>query len=315
MRLATSWFVKPDAPSVLLINPHARDGAQAFAWFRQALGTAINLVDARLTPDPDQMAQAIRRGLENGMVRFVIGGGDGTLSGAASLLVDTEAIMGIVPLGTGNTFAAGLDLLCHRQKLVAILARGRVDAFDVGEALRGEDRRVFLNSLTIGVSTRLAQLLTPETKRRHGWLAWPLMIRRALRSTPVFRVVVTAYDGHRGRSVEDSYWTRQIVVANGRTVAGPLAPTPQTSAQDGLLDVFSLGGSSEASLIRLFGRLVTGRLVADREAHFRQVPELILDTEPKIPVDIDGDTWLVPPIRCRIRPSALRVIVPEPSIV
>jgi diacylglycerol kinase (ATP) len=44
--------------------------------------------------------------------------------------------------------------------------------------------------------------------------------------------------------------SRELVVANGRYVAGPIAATPGASVQDGRFDVFTLGNTRLGGFLR-----------------------------------------------------------------
>src|SRR5438270_11034766 len=67
---------------------------------------------------------------ERGDELVVVGGGDGTISAAASALVGTGTRLGILPLGTLNHFARDLGIpnkLDDAAKLIAELPERRVD--------------------------------------------------------------------------------------------------------------------------------------------------------------------------------------------
>ncbi len=297
--------VTPELPTVLLVNPHSRRGHQVFHEYREELGQRLNLVDAALTQSPDDMAERIRHGLDRHVVRFIVGGGDGTLSQAADILADTEGILGVLPLGTGNTFSHGLGLPQSPRELAKLLTEGPISRYDVGVAVKGNQRKVFLNSLTMGFSEQLVELLSRESKDRLGYLAWIVEFRRALHRTPTMDVRLSWPHGG------DAFLTRQLVVVNGRTIAAGIAATPASSGQDGLLEVFRLGGPSFLSMLRLGTKLLTGRLLTDREAHYTAVTEISIETHPALPVNIDGEIWLESPISCRVNPGALWVIAPS----
>ncbi len=292
----------PNMPTLLLVNPRSRRGRQYFERYRRPLAHALNLVDWSLTDSRQHMTDRIQEGLNNGISRFIIGGGDGTLSAAADVLAGTPGVLGVLPLGTGNTFFYGLGLPLAPDELVPILSNGTMSLFDVGVAQKDQETTVFLNSLTIGFSERLVELLRRESKDRLGHWAWAVEFRRALKDTPTIHVQLTWPGGH------DHYDTRQLVVVNGRTLAARITATPHSSAQDGLLEVFRLGGPSFLSMLRLSAMLLLGRLPSDHQAHYHTLTGVNIECDPVLPVNIDGDIWLSPPLRCRVWPGALRVI-------
>lgn len=295
----------PDMPTLLLVNPGARLGKRLFPVYRKQLASSVNLVDAALTQSREEMVERIRAALSQGIRRIIVGGGDGTLSGAANVLVDTHAILGVLPLGTGNTFSYGLNLPVSPQALVDLLARGPVGRYDVGLAATTESSAIFLNSLTLGFSARLVELLTREAKDRMGHWAWVAEFRKALANTPPLTVSLTWPTG------QDRFQTRQLVVVNGRTIVARISATPRSSAQDGLLEVFRLGDPTLISIVRVGTKLLTGRLLDDADARYQSVTEVTVDASPPLSVSIDGEVWRTPPITCRVLPSALAVIAPQ----
>lgn len=296
--------VAPGMPSILLVNPASRQGGRQFERYRDLLAAWLNLADAAATESRQDMISRIRQGLDGGVRRFIIGGGDGTLSAAADALAGTAGILGVLPLGTGNTFSAGLAIPPAPEQQAKLLARGPVSRYDVGIAVKDSMQTTFLNTLTMGFSQRLVELLTRESKDRLGYWAWIFQFRAALASTPTLRI---SLDWPSGREV---YETRQLVVVNGRTIAARIAATPASSAQDGLLEVFRMGDPSLASILRLGTKLLTGRIGTDNQANYRAVSEVAIEAEPALPVSIDGDVWLPPPLSCRVMPAALWVIAP-----
>lgn len=298
-------LVTPDLPTILLVNPASRRGGHTFEDFRASLGQSLNLVDAAMTTSVSDMQRRIQTGLNQGVLRFIIGGGDGTISQAADILAGSPGILGVLPLGTGNTFSHGLGVSLPHDELVALMTEGPVVRHDLGLAIKGDQKKAFLNSLTMGFSERLVELLSRERKDSLGYFAWIVEFRRALARTPVMQVRLTWDDG------QDTYETRQLLVVNGRTIAAGIAATPASSGQDGLLEVFRLGNASLLSILRLGTKLLTGRLLTDQEAHYRAVTHIAIETDPALPVNIDGEIWLEPPLSCRVLPAALWVITPS----
>lgn len=294
----------PEDPSVLIVNPHARRGRELFAVARERLARDLNLVRAVLPDSPEAMVAVIRESRAAGVRRIIVGGGDGTLSLAAHHLADTGMTLGVLPLGTGNTFAWGLGIPRNLAECLPILREGQVEPLDLGMVADGQGERAFLNTVTLGVSETLVALLTEEAKRRFGWLAWPLALRSALHQTPVVMVTLRFADGM------EQFASRQLVVANGRTMAGPIPASPQGSAQDGLLEVFSLGGPSQWEMARFALLALTGRHIRRSRAHYRMCQAVTIETRPPAPLDVDGEVWRSTPVRCWVRPGALLVLTP-----
>lgn len=299
-------IVTPDLPTALVVNPHSRQGQESYAIYEKHLAEKLNLVMSHMPQTKTSLIDVIQDGLSKKIERFVVGGGDGTLSLTADLLKHTPAVLGVLPLGTGNTFALGLNLPKKPQDIVELLATGPVAQYDLGEAVTPQsERKVFLNSLTIGVSERLVELLTPTAKKEWGWMAWAIEFQKALASTPAVTVKIVWPGG------QDEFTTRQFVVVNGRTLAGGLSATPHSSGQNGLLEVFRIGNPSTRSMLRMSFRLLTGRLLTDHEARYRVVKEIEIRTSPPVRVDVDGEIWQTTPVHCKVLPGALSVITPK----
>lgn len=292
----------PDDPTVLIVNPHSRTGRERFEHVKQSLAGAMNLIHAVLPDSEDEFRSTIEHYCQKGARRFIIGGGDGTVSAAANVLAYRPVVIGVVPLGTGNTFFSGLNLPTSFSQLVEVLASGPVSAIDLGLAETETGHRYFLNTATLGVSERLTQLLTEESKKRLGWLAWPKGVRQAIMQTPVFQVRLEY------RNLLDVFRTRQLIVANGRNLAGPVFMLDRASYQDRHLHGFSLGGKDWWSLFKVAGRLVLGQQISDRSAHYCVVKEVRVSTDPPMAIDIDGDVWEPAPCRFIAQPRALFVV-------
>src|SRR4051812_2468536 len=59
---------------------------------------------------------------EQGDPLLIVGGGDGTIAAAASALVGTETLLGILPLGTLNHFARDLGIPAALEEAAKLIA-------------------------------------------------------------------------------------------------------------------------------------------------------------------------------------------------
>ncbi len=73
-----------------------------------------------------------RRGLEQGILKFVAVGGDGTVNEVASELVNTEGVLGIIPTGSGNGLARHIKIPLRVRGALQIISGGKVRDIDYG---------------------------------------------------------------------------------------------------------------------------------------------------------------------------------------
>ncbi len=111
---------------------------------------------------------------------LVVGGSDGTLGSAASAVVGTDVVLGVLPLGTLNHFARDLGLSNDLGAAMDTIAADHVEQIDVAEV----NGQVFLNNSSIGIYPFLVAERTAEQKRL-GWGSLPRSARRfSARSRP-----------------------------------------------------------------------------------------------------------------------------------
>src|SRR3954447_8883537 len=84
---------------------------------------------------------------ERGDALVIVGGGDGTISAAASALIGTKTRLGILPLGTLNHFARDLGIPTDLNEAAKLIAGGKQRRVDVAEM----NDRIFINNSAIGL--------------------------------------------------------------------------------------------------------------------------------------------------------------------
>ena len=250
---------------------------------------------------------ACRGGARPGFDRIVIGGGDGSVRAAASVLVSSDIPLGVLPLGTMNHFARDMGLPLDLEGAVRLIASGQVRLVDVGEM----NGRVFLNNSSLGIYPNL--VAERDRYRRHGparWLAAALALFRVLWRLPRPRVRVLAPGWEAVRR------TTCLFIANNMYQLDAFASATRLRLDTGKLCLYMPNREGRLALLMLAIRALLGRLKAERD--FIRVSSDSVEISLRrrqVRVALDGESSVFrPPLRYRIRPRALRVIVPEPGL-
>lgn len=238
----------------------------------------------------------------------VVAGGDGTVNCAAQAAVDTEVVLGVLPMGTFNHFAKDLGLPTELAEAVAALVAGSVQAVDVAEV----NGRVFVNNSVLGAYPTMVAV-RDRLREQRGWgkvRAVPVAAWRVLRALPVHRfdLVGPGFVRHRVR-------TPLLFVGNGvydNEGGGVLA---REALGDGELGVAVVQVSSRFGLVRTVLRSLVAGVERARDVDLAAVSELLVSGRFRhVRVAVDGEVcWLDVPLRYRVRPGALRVLAPTPA--
>ncbi|HET6836734.1 MAG TPA: hypothetical protein VFH24_01760, partial [Gemmatimonadales bacterium] len=166
----------------------------------------------------------------------------------------------------------------------------------------------FFTTASIGLSVRITEELTPETKRRWGALAYGITAVRTLARTHPFRAEIRWEGGTRHSR------TIQVVVGNGRYYGSALPVAEDASIEDSSLDLYSLEVRHWWELLSLAPSLARGRQGEKRSVEAIRAKEFEIETPAPMDINIDGEIRSQTPAAFRVVPRALEVFVPaEPA--
>ncbi len=245
--------------------------------------------------------------LRGGMDPIVAGGGDGTISAVAAVLAGSGKTLGVLPLGTLNHFAKDLGIPLELADAVAIITGGHSVAVDVGEV----NGRVFINNSSLGIYPRIVANREAQQERlaRGKWTAFTWAALRALRRFPFLdlRVVVEGEKLHRP--------TPFLFIGNNEYEISGFSIGGRTCLTAGKLGLYLAHRTGRFGLLRLALRALIGRLAQADDFEVFCVEKATIETRHRtLLVATDGEVnWMDTPLQYRVRPRALRVLVPQPT--
>ncbi|MBA4788823.1 MAG: lipid kinase [Rhizobiales bacterium] len=285
--------------ALFVVNGKARQGDACVAEVRCALEDGgLELLDAPLH-EGESLSDLVRR-RAGSCDLAIVGGGDGTLNGAAQGLFDTGLPLGVIPLGTANDFARTLGIPADPLAAARLIVEGAPRPVDLGMV----NGHPFLNVASIGFSADLARELTGAAKKKWGKLGYAITAARLLAQSRLF----TAYIEHDGTI--ETVRTLQASVGNGRHYGGGMTVAQDATADDGTLDFYSLEVDHWWKLLVLLPSLREGTHGQWDDVRAFRTTDVVIRTRKPRAVNTDGELTTWTPAHFTIHPAALRVYAP-----
>jgi diacylglycerol kinase family enzyme len=255
----------------------------------------------------DMIAQA-RAAVERGAPMVAGGGGDGTQNAVAAQLVGTGIPYGVLPMGTLNHFAKDLGIPLDLDGAVRIIATGTPKQVDVGEV----NEQVFLNNSSLGLYPDIVRDREKQQSRlgRGKWPAAMWATVTALRRYPFLSVRMQADTTRLARR------TPFVFIGNNEYTMEGLAIGARSRLDGGTLSMYVAQRPGRLGLLRFALRALLGGLKEERDFDVLLAREMTIETRHKhLHVAFDGEVARMhTPLRYRIRPGALTVMVPNQDI-
>jgi diacylglycerol kinase family enzyme len=291
-----SLEVPPPRRAFLIMNPRSGGGKVAKFGLKEkaeALGAEVALLEG---PGVVDVADLARRAVAAGADLLGVAGGDGTQALVAGIAAEHDLPFLVISAGTRNHFAMdlGLDRDNPAACLNALTGDGVEQRIDLG-IIGG---RTFVNNASFGAYAEVVENPAYRDDKRGTTL----------------QVLPEMLSGHSGAKL-----TAQ---ADDTTITGPQALLISNDPYE-LSDIAGLGRRArlDTGTLGVVAVTVSNALQAAGLLRGTRGPglitltagEVVVDADaPEIPVGIDGETILMPaPVRCTVRPKALRVRVPR----
>jgi diacylglycerol kinase (ATP) len=242
-------------------------------------------VEVVITGRDGDAGRAGLSGARDGCETFFVAGGDGTVNEVVNGVAAAGALdrvrFGIIPLGTGNDFAAGLGIPVEVDEALRVLLQERGLRVDLGSV----NGRLFLNTSGGGYIAEVSMAVTPQLKTVAGRLAYLIGGAQALWEYEPVRATVWAEPGGERLGLR----LYAFAVCNSRLIAGGRLIAPYAVIDDGLLDVCLIEAMSAVEFVALARKVAGGDHVDDPRVRYLQAESVVIDLELEAWINTDGE--------------------------
>ena len=296
----------------VIFNPMANNGQSRQLMEKiQSMGDAYGKFDIVTTEHPGHATQLTLAALDEGYEIVAAAGGDGTVHELINALVKdgrSPAALGVIPIGSGNDFASGMNLDDDVETAVKRLFTGQPRLIDV---LKIEDEygqiQFVNNGLGIGFDATIniqSRLIT----RVHGF---PMYALATLRTIAMY--YQTPHLKMRFDDQEIEHDALFISVGNGPRIGGGFHLTPDAQFDDGLLDSCTVNPVGRGTMLYMLPKVMRGTHVTSRHVTMRRSRTIEITSDLALPIHVDGEIFAYPEnnvhqVKISVMPAVLPVI-------
>ncbi len=231
---------------------------------------------------------------------FVAVGGDGTINEIAKELINSDAVLGIIPLGSGNGLARHLRIPLIAKKAVEVINGRNVQSIDYGII----NDLPFFCTCGVGFDALISEKFDQGSGR--GLINY---IKITLKE--FFRYIPETYELTIDNQPVFKRKAFLITFANASEYGNNALIAPDAKVDDGKLDICIIAPFRLIQSIMIGIRLFTGNIGKSPSVSISRSSGTILKRDFEGTIHIDGETQrLGRTLEISLVPSGLKVILP-----
>ncbi|WP_277810110.1 lipid kinase YegS [Chromohalobacter canadensis] len=261
----------------------------------------------RVTWEAGDGVRLAREASEAGIKRIIAGGGDGTVNevvgGLMQLTQNVRPTLGILPLGSANDFARGLELPLDPFEALRVALEARSHNVDVG-SLGGD---YFINLASGGFGAQITNSTPAPLKRLLGGGAYSLMGMLKAWNYQPYRGRLRLPDGERNIPLF------LLALGNGSQAGGGQQLAPLAKVDDGLLELLIVRHFTSLREMKQLIDELENLPESGEFVEYLQVPWVEFEGEAALPLNLDGEPCFHERFRAELLPGVLSLAAPSSS--
>lgn len=286
-----------------LLNPAAgkKDPEVLYRSIQKEAEARWDTIEVVTIQPNDSVAELAKQKAEKFDI-IVACGGDGTVNSVVNGLAGTTAVLGVLPIGTGNDFAKAIQVNSSLLQCFDILETKEAIPIDLIQ-YSGDADGWCANTLGVGLDG-----LANYYSKSYKWLTGPIVY--------VIGAVKAAWD-FRGTTIEltvdGETSTKKMVMitaCNGKWEGGKFYLAPEADLTDGLINFITIGKISFPRILFYLPFFRWGPKTWMKELNSELVRNIEVKSAQPVAVHADGEHIGsdIKTLNVRIVPGALKVI-------
>jgi diacylglycerol kinase (ATP) len=297
----------------IILNPMADMGnAWRVARDLRSITEQHGGVDWSGTVYPGHAIELAKQAGEQGYDMVIAMGGDGTvhevINGIMQIPEDKRPVLGIVPVGSGNDFAHGINASRIPTEALVHALDGEASAVDLGLMTDEHQRKEYFdNTLGIGFGAVV-------TIRSHRL---PLLRGFIMYLTAVIQTIILDHNPMTMQiETDDQRWEQSViylVLCNGPREGGGFLIAPEAKIDDGILHYAMITNVSRPMMLRIVPEVMKGTHGRFKQVRMGTCKKFTLSADRPLYIHADGEIFAGPGTDLRkvsfeILPNALQVV-------
>ncbi|MFI1743802.1 diacylglycerol/lipid kinase family protein [Thalassobellus sediminis] len=228
-------------------------------------------------------------------------GGDGTINEVARCLVNTNIILGIIPIGSGNGLASNLNIPKCINKAIALIKTETIKRVDTGFI----NNSYFFSNCGIGFDAQVIKHY--ETYKTRNLSTYIKAFFKSLKNANSFHET--------NIEINNKHFNIKpfmVFISNSNELGYNISLTPKASLQDGLLDVLIIPKTNLFKILLLSFLMLLKKQNLLKDVQYLQTKQIKISQKNniKFQTQIDGESYSINnnTINISILNKALQVI-------
>lgn len=262
----------------------------------------LYIIDIYETKRAFHAIELTQQAINNGAEVIVACGGDGTINEVAQQLVNTNIVLGIIPIGSGNGLATNLNIPKDINQAIQSIFNFNEIRIDVGKI----DQHYFFSNIGFGIDAEVIKNYAES--REHNFIGY-------------FKAFTKTYFNYQPRKLKlilDQQDTIQneyffMLCSNSNMAGYGISFTPSASLTDGKLDLIAVKKLSFIETIQFALGVLRHSLSQFSKANYFQLEEFEIEAlDNNLVIQIDGETLREEKksVEVKILKRALSILVP-----